>query len=271
MMHLTKEQVLQCTCICLVCLACARAQVTLATTPKHPAEGQCEWKGWSPCSASCGGGIQARELDDCCHLCVTRVEARSCNQEDCSVSVNGYWGEWSGYGDCSATCGGGIQLRTRSCDRPSPTGQGRPCPGQSTEIRTCNEHGCPVNGNWSEWCECPSKCSVTCGGGVRTRTRVCSNPAPANGGADCVGPSQLEESCNTLPCGVDSRWSPWSKWSSCDRVSCTTVRTRTCLSLNPQSGHCFGQAYEKLPCAASCCFGTYRLGYSASPQAQCHL
>jgi len=50
----------------------------------------------------------------------------------------------------------------------------------------------PVDGGWSDW----GACSADCGGGTQTRT--CTNPAPANGGADCVGdPSQT---CNTQAC-----------------------------------------------------------------------
>ena len=56
----------------------------------------------------------------------------------------------------------------------------------------------PVDGGWSEpeW----SECSATCGGGTQTRTRTCTNPAPAHGGLDCQGESTETQDCNTLPC-----------------------------------------------------------------------
>ena len=50
----------------------------------------------------------------------------------------------------------------------------------------------PVDGGWSVF----SVCSRTCGGGIQFRT--CSNPAPANGGADCTG--QSIQPCNTEDC-----------------------------------------------------------------------
>jgi len=37
------------------------------------------------------------------------------------------------------------------------------------------------NGMWNAW----STCSVSCGGGIQSRT--CNNPPPSNGGAPCVG------------------------------------------------------------------------------------
>lgn len=53
----------------------------------------------------------------------------------------------------------------------------------------------PVDGGWSAW----SSCSVTACGQTGTQTRTCTNPAPANGGANCVGPSS--QPCSTGSCG----------------------------------------------------------------------
>ena len=49
-----------------------------------------------------------------------------------------------------------------------------------------------VAGGWTDW----GKCSKICGTGTQTRT--CTNPAPANGGAQCSGESSQD--CNTQAC-----------------------------------------------------------------------
>ena len=57
----------------------------------------------------------------------------------------------------------------------------------------------PVDGSWTSWASWAS-CSETCGGGVQSRTRSCSNPAPQYGGANCVGMSSSTQQCNTQNC-----------------------------------------------------------------------
>ena len=45
-----------------------------------------------------------------------------------------------------------------------------------------------------------SVCSKTCGIGVQTRTRSCSNPPPLFGGRNCSGTYVESRKCNTQPC-----------------------------------------------------------------------
>jgi hypothetical protein len=55
------------------------------------------------------------------------------------------------------------------------------------------------DGEWSEWSPW-SECSVTCGGGVRHRSRDCDNPEPSNGGEFCPGSPVSVEPCNPNSC-----------------------------------------------------------------------
>lgn len=41
---------------------------------------------------------------------------------------------------------------------------------------------------------------MTCGGGVRLRSRQCDNPAPLRGGVDCIGSAQEAGDCNAVEC-----------------------------------------------------------------------
>ena len=61
----------------------------------------------------------------------------------------------------------------------------------------------PVDGGWSSWTTW-SACSATCGGGVRTRTRNCTSPAPANGGAPCAGDGAQSLGCHDYGCPGES-------------------------------------------------------------------
>lgn len=60
-----------------------------------------------------------------------------------SAAVNGGWSSFGPWGQCSATCGGGTQERSRTCTNPPPSGGGAQCVGPSKETQACNTHECP--------------------------------------------------------------------------------------------------------------------------------
>ncbi|KAL5268609.1 hypothetical protein ACHWQZ_G002453 [Mnemiopsis leidyi] len=206
--------------------------------------GYSDFGDWSECSAECGGGTQTRSRTctnpapangglDCVG---DSAETRECNTQGCPVD-GGYsdFGDWS---ECSAECGGGTQTGSRTCTNPAPANGGADCEGDSTETRECNTQGCPVDGGYSDYGDW-SECSAKCGGGTKTKTRTCTNPAPANGGADCVGDSTLTRECNKRACPIDGGYSDFGEWSECSGVcgvAGTQRRFRTCTNPAPGRG-----------------------------------
>lgn len=61
----------------------------------------------------------------------------------CFTSVDGNWGSWQPWGECSASCGGGERTRIRLCNNPSPNSGGRACPGDASQLARCNAQACP--------------------------------------------------------------------------------------------------------------------------------
>uniref|UniRef100_A0A4W4GT62 ADAM metallopeptidase with thrombospondin type 1 motif, 1 n=1 Tax=Electrophorus electricus TaxID=8005 RepID=A0A4W4GT62_ELEEL len=68
-----------------------------------------------------------------------------CMQTVCQthMPVNGAWGPWGRWGDCSRTCGGGVQYSFRDCDNPLPKNGGKYCEGKRIQYRSCNTEACP--------------------------------------------------------------------------------------------------------------------------------
>ncbi|CAH3038827.1 unnamed protein product [Porites evermanni] len=203
--------------------------------------GYSNWNSWSDCSVSCGGGRKARSRScnnpapqhggkDCSSLGPS-FQTIACNTMGCPV--DGGYSNWNSWSDCSVSCGGGRKARSRSCNNPAPQHGGKDCSslGPSFQTIACNTMGCPVNGGYSAWGPYRN-CSKSCGGGVQTRTRTCTNPPPAYGGNDCskLGPNISTRECNNHGCPVDGGYSNWNSWSDCS-VSCgggRKARSRRC-------------------------------------------
>ncbi|KAK6187217.1 hypothetical protein SNE40_005292 [Patella caerulea] len=174
----------------------------------------------------------------------------------CSGTVNGGWGEWSDYDDCSATCGPGTKTRSRQCDNPPPSNGGDVCAGDNTETTECNLAMCPVNGGWGEWLDY-GDCSATCGTGSKTRSRQCNNPPPSNDGEFCEGDDTETAECNLPLCPVNGGWGEWLDYGDCS-VTCgpgTKTRSRQCDNPPPSNDGdvCEGDNTETTECNLAIC------------------
>ncbi|XP_076799779.1 uncharacterized protein LOC143444875 isoform X4 [Clavelina lepadiformis] len=160
----------------------------------------------TPASGYCnkpGGAL----LDFC------KLSCRNCGSQGCTC---GTWNEWQASA-CTAACGPGTIMRTRSCPN------GLVCDGPDADTVECNNGPCNADGSWSEW----GSCSRPCGRGTQTRVRDCSSGSP------CQGQQSVQERyCNEEAC--DNTLSTWTSWSACDQ-QCgpgEQRKTRSCRGNN---------------------------------------
>ena len=98
---------------------------------------------------------------------------------------------------------------------------------------------------WTEW----SKCSTTCGEGVKTRTRTCEH-SPAK--CRRFQLKDTEKCFNSQPCGY---WANWQGWGKCT-VTCglgVKSRIRKCVDGTSGQGGCQGSYEDITPCNTQVC------------------
>ncbi|XP_053385726.1 uncharacterized protein LOC123538063 [Mercenaria mercenaria] len=214
-----------------------------------------EWSPWSGCDVTCGNGIQTRSRTctnpapangglDCLG---SAAETKVCQKELCPV--HGAWSIWTAWGSCSVSCGVGIQRRDRSCSNPYPSRAGDHCFGESRDDRICIPGAC-ADGGWSSWGSWGT-CSASCGDGMQSRLRTCTNPRPSLLGRYCDGSPEQVTMCNNKPC-TDGGWSSWGSWGTCS-ASCgdgVQSRLRTCTNPRPSllGRYCDGSPEQVTMC-----------------------
>eukprot|EP00397_Hematodinium_sp_SG-2012_P001783 GEMP01001788.1.p1 GENE.GEMP01001788.1~~GEMP01001788.1.p1 ORF type:complete len:780 (+),score=159.43 GEMP01001788.1:951-3290(+) len=184
-----------------------------------------DWSDWGACSCSCNGiHDRSRHIREYARngglTCEGPVkEVGPCNEGNCNTDhpEDCELGKWAAWDDCTAICGGGIQIRHREVARP-PLFGGKPCKDDLQEVRGCNLQECTraldcMWGEWDKW----DTCSAECGGGQRTRYRHIKR-MPAHGGNPCAARDNVEiGGCNEQPCGemMYCSWSHWAQWTPC--------------------------------------------------------
>ncbi|KAK9717542.1 ADAM-TS Spacer 1 [Popillia japonica] len=214
-----------------------------------------QWKisGLTPCSKSCGGGIQepiiicVREHTQtpvperrCSNVEKPNPHLIKCNTQQCIL------GSWGGrWGPCVGSCkqavqyyvisclqhlpnGQTITLDDNDCSPPKPEGHSRPCrlPGceVDNELSVQPDDADDLRRLYKDWhASSWSPCSVSCGTGHRSRQVTCPTGLchPEKRPAD-------SEFCENGPCSESGLPSHWllTEWSQCSEGCGTGNQTR---------------------------------------------
>uniref|UniRef100_A0A8C9WIA9 ADAM metallopeptidase with thrombospondin type 1 motif 18 n=1 Tax=Scleropages formosus TaxID=113540 RepID=A0A8C9WIA9_SCLFO len=211
-----------------LCPVVAPAQVQ----PCYVAACPPEWSSgsWSQCSKTCGRGVRKRTVfcqgprggssevraavipDDMCDPRNKPKSQEACVMRRCPRNERLQWVA-TPWGECSASCGSGTQTRHLRCAEKDPQGEYTEFPVRRCRNlarppldlqQACSRGACPDRTSGAVvlgWYSSPwQQCSVSCGGGVQTRSIQCLRQGrPAAG---CL-PHQRPVSsraCNTHFC-----------------------------------------------------------------------
>jgi len=139
-----------------------------------------DWKDWTDCTATCGGGQMVRmrritsEAKSGGAPCNTTIgETMACGVDPCRLgkkTVNCLWGDWGDWGACDKC--GGEKRRYRHIEK-MPENGGAACENQPSEefsncTRHCHDRQYCVWSDWSSY----GDCTTTCGPGYQKRDRT---------------------------------------------------------------------------------------------------
>ncbi|KAF9807223.1 hypothetical protein SFRURICE_008616 [Spodoptera frugiperda] len=215
-----------------------------------PTDKQYNWvhEEFTPCSATCGGGYQTRNVtcrsreelevvdSNLCDEGLKPPTNQSCNQDPCPAQwVAGPWG------DCSKRCGsGGVKSREVTCQKVICNGITAIVPDKECldllGPKPEPTQNCDVDVPYPAWFVGKwTPCDKLCDEGKQRRQVVCRQKINGRitvlGEGNCTDEKPtVEQKCMIQPCdGVDWVTSDWSECDTC--ISKRRTRTVICLTL----------------------------------------
>ncbi|GAB5579800.1 ADAMTS-like protein 1 isoform X1 [Prionailurus iriomotensis] len=158
-----------------LCVTSRRPPRLLKSCSLDPCPARWEIGKWSPCSLTCGVGLQTRDVF-CSHLLSREMNetviladelcrqpkpstVQACNRFNCPPAWDP--AQWQ---PCSRTCGGGIQKREVLCKQRMADGSFLELPetfcsaSKPASQQACKKDDCPSEWLLSDWTECSTSC-----------------------------------------------------------------------------------------------------------------
>ncbi|XP_064608242.1 ADAMTS-like protein 1 isoform X2 [Liolophura sinensis] len=186
---------------------------------------------WGPCSKTCGEGVRQRYVRCKVYLrfleTITDLSDSECTgqkpreSEPCQGTGCIYVWRIAGHSTCSHSCLGGVQETLIECVQNGTRVNSSLCDSKNrppSERRLCNDIPCPPRWRTGIF----GNCSVTCGGGVMSRTVACIQEVTLRSNETLPLPDVMcglpapprNRSCNTNTCATFWWTGEWSQCSS---------------------------------------------------------
>ncbi|XP_064129830.1 A disintegrin and metalloproteinase with thrombospondin motifs 18 [Loxodonta africana] len=219
---------------------------------------------WSQCSKTCGRGVKRREVPCRSSAAADHLPESLCasipkpeSQEGCVLGrcPKNNRLQWviSSWSECSTTCGPGVRKREMKCSEKVLQGKMITFPERrcrnikkpNLDLKeTCNRGACPARPVYNlaaGWYSSPwQQCTVTCGGGVQTRSVHCTQQGRPSSSCLLHQKPPALRACNTNFCPAPEK-----------REDPSCVDFFSWCHLVPQHGVCNHKFYGK-QCCKSC-------------------